>query len=117
MRNNRATGSRYEQIAALSLSKAGYRIIQQNYRRPTGEIDLIAEDGEYLVFIEVKYRKDGKKGSPQEAVGTAKQARIYRTAQYYLAEHRIAQQRRCRFDVVAIEGNRLRIYRNAFGGL
>ena len=115
MKNNRAVGSRYEQIAALSLRGQGYRILERNYKRPTGEIDLIAQEGDCLVFIEVKFRSGQRMGSPEAAVGAAKQRRIYRTAQYYMAEKKISQTQKCRFDVVAVEGTEIRIRRNAFG--
>lgn len=60
--NTRKTGARYELLAAVHLEKCGYRIIEKNYRCRIGEIDLVACDGAYLVFVEVKYRKNNKKG-------------------------------------------------------
>ena len=54
--NTRKTGARYELLAAVHLEKCGYRIIEKNYRCRIGEIDLVACDGAYLVFVEVKYR-------------------------------------------------------------
>ena len=115
-RNNRAVGTAYEALAGSYLEGEGYRILSRNYKRPTGEIDLIAREGDILVFIEVKYRKSAGKGTPEAAVGPGKQKRIYRTAQYYLAENRIPDSHPCRFDVVAIEGEKIRLYRGAFGG-
>lgn len=63
--NTRKTGARYELLAAVHLEKCGYRIIEKNYRCRIGEIDLVACDGAYLVFVEVKYRKqqEGRCGS------------------------------------------------------
>ena len=60
--NTRKTGARYELLAAVHLEKCGYHIIEKNYRCRIGEIDLVACDGAYLVFVEVKYRKNNKKG-------------------------------------------------------
>ena len=74
--NKRQTGSEYEKRAAQYLQDKGVRVLELNYRNRKGEIDLIAQDGEYLVFVEVKYRKDSKKGSPEEAVNYRKRQNI-----------------------------------------
>lgn len=115
--NFRERGSRYETMAAVYLQKLGYRILEKNYRRKTGEIDLIALDEEYLVFIEVKFRKDDRKGEPQEAVTPQKQKRIWRTAQYYITEKKLSEDIPCRFDVVAFLGKEVWHLKNAFGGM
>lgn len=93
----------------------GYEILEYNYRCRAGEIDLIARDGEYLVFCEVKYRSDRRKGSPLEAVGTGKRRTIFRCAMFYLTERRI-EDVPCRFDVVGIEGTKVTHIKNAFMG-
>ena len=62
--NKRKLGGEMEKLAAETLRKAGYRILQSNYRCPAGEIDLIARHGKYLVFVEVKYRSTGESGQP-----------------------------------------------------
>lgn len=114
--NTHETGSRYERYAKEYLEQQGYRVILSNYRCPVGEIDLIAEDGEYLCFVEVKYRADIHCGYPQEAVGAAKQRRIRKTAAWYLAaEHPV--QAKYRFDVVGICPAKTWLIQNAFGGL
>ena len=110
----REIGSRYEYIAASYLEKNGVQVIEQNYQRKTGEIDLIAKDGEYLVFIEVKYRSDEKKGEPLSAVDYRKQKRICKTAQWYLTEKKIGTQTPCRFDVIGILGEKITWIRDAF---
>lgn len=115
--NNREIGGRCEHMAAVYLQEKGYRILKKNYRRKTGEIDLIAEDGAYLVFVEVKYRRDDRKGEPQEAVTPLKQQRIMRTAQYYMVEQNRPEDTPCRFDVIAVFGEEIRHFVNAFGGL
>ena len=76
-------------------------ILQRNYRFERGEIDIIAEDGEELVFVEVKARRTKAFGEPEDSVTTQKQEQIQRVAEGYLFEHAISD-RACRFDVVAI---------------
>lgn len=114
--NNREKGSRYEDQAASFFISLGYEILEQNYRQKTGEIDLIAKDGKTIVFTEVKYRKNLRKGYPEEAVNYNKQKRIMRTAEWYLKEHRIQFDHPCRFDVISILDGELKHFINAFGG-
>jgi len=94
-------GSYGEEIAASYLKKQGYRILEQNYRKRYGEIDIIAEDGEDIVFVEVKTRKSDLFGSPFEAVDTRKQHRMSRVALAYLHSRKMSD-RSARFDVVAV---------------
>lgn len=112
--NRRAVGSEYERRAAEYLQSQGYRILERNFRCRTGEIDLIARDGAYLVFIEVKYRRDAASGDPTEAVDAAKQMTISRTASYYCLKKGYGETMPCRFDVVAICGDEIRLVRDAF---
>ena len=111
--NNRKIGNCYEQAAAYYLEQSGYEIIERNYRCRIGEIDLIARDGEYLVFCEVKFRKSKNKGDSLEAVHRKKQKTIIRCAQWYLAEHNL-QDLPCRFDVIGISGRNICLVKNAF---
>lgn len=90
-----------EEIAGEFLVKSGYVIVTRNYRCKLGEIDIIARDGEFLVFIEVKTRTGSSCGSPAAAVTVRKQRQISKAAQCYLAEHRLFEAP-ARFDVVAI---------------
>lgn len=83
-KNNRETGSRHELQAAAFLTDRGYVILEKNYRCRTGEIDLIAKDGGYLVFVEVKFRSSKGSGDPAEAVDAKKKSRIAGAARYYL---------------------------------
>lgn len=112
--NSREKGARYEEAAAVYLQNQGYQILERNFRCRQGEIDLIARDREYLVFVEVKYRRTSRQGEPAEAVGPKKQLRIRKTAAYYLYLHRIPESVLCRFDVVAVGGDRIRLIQNAF---
>ena len=104
MRNQRTVGSRYEQEAAAFLTKKGLTIVAQNYRCRAGEIDLIAREGQTLVFCEVKYRYDGGAGDPAAAVDYRKQQTIFRVAQWYLQAKHLPEDTPCRFDVVAMTG-------------
>lgn len=112
--NRRRTGTAYEIMAADYLKTQGYQIIKQNYRCRLGEIDLIARDGRYLVFVEVKYRATGGKGVAAAAVNDRKQHTISRVAAFYLVQNRLPEDTPCRFDVVAIDGEEITLYKNAF---
>lgn len=102
-KNRRQTGAEYEHVAGHYLEKLGYEILEYNYRCRLGEIDIVAKDGKYMVFCEVKYRSDNRKGNPLEAVGVKKQQTIFRCAMYYLTENQLSDVP-CRFDVVGIDG-------------
>ncbi len=96
------TGRAGEDAAAAFLLARGYRIIVRNYRRRFGEIDIIAEDGAVLVFVEVKSRQSNRFGSPFEAVDRRKQRQISRVALDYITRYG-KENRPARFDVVAVE--------------
>lgn len=99
--SRRSLGQSGEKIAADFLHRRGYAILVRNYRRRTGEIDIIAREGEMLVFIEVKTRSGGAYGSPAAAITPRKQRQISRTAQYYLAEQDLFDTP-ARFDVITV---------------
>ncbi|WP_093883911.1 YraN family protein [Syntrophus gentianae] len=98
---NLQTGKIGEEMAAAYLEAAGYRILERNYRCPFGEIDIIAQEGDTLVFVEVKSRRSENYGLPQLAVGPEKQRRISKISLFYLQSHRL-EPSDVRFDVVAI---------------
>jgi putative endonuclease len=112
MRKALERGKRAEKQAAAFLRSHGYQIVEENYRWPGGEIDLIARDGDCLVFVEVKTRSSEAFGLPEEAVDEAKQRKLIRTAQRYLLQH--PTELNVRFDVVALSGGRARLHPNAF---
>ena len=114
MENKRKLGTEKESLAAAYLQQRGMRIRARNFRCRQGEIDLIAQDGDTIVFVEVKYRKNTTLGLPEEAVPHQKMRRISRVADYYLARWQVGQDVSCRFDVIAIEGPALRYYPDAF---
>src|SRR5262245_42468946 len=95
-----------ESAASEFLRKRGYRILERNCRTRLGEMDIVAEEGGALVFVEVKARRGDRFGGPHGAVGWKKQQQLIRVASYYMAEHRI-QNRNCRFDLVLISENPL----------
>ena len=111
--NTRRTGAVYERKAGAYLEKYGYKILEYNYRCRQGEVDIVARDGEYLVFCEVKYRSGAGSGYPEEAVDLRKQKKISKCALYYLMVHGLVDVP-VRFDVVSIEGEQFRLYQNAF---
>ena len=112
--NKRRIGAEYEQIAADYLTENGYQIVERNFRNRFGEIDIIAKDAEYLVFVEVKFRGSQSFGTPVEAVDFRKQRIITKVAWYDLLTHGGNEWTPCRFDVLAITGNTIRLYQNAF---
>jgi putative endonuclease len=115
----RGVGHDWEREAERALVAARYRILERNFRTKRGEIDLIAEEGGVLCFVEVKGRLTRTFGSPAESVTLEKQRRILRAAEAYLAKVR-GGNRRCRFDVVSVDAReedparRVTILRNAF---
>lgn len=111
--NKREKGTCYEIIAAEYLRAKGYEIICSNYRCRIGEIDLIAKDKDYLVFVEVKYRKDDRMGSPLDAVDYRKQQKIIKVSQVFLLENHIDDVP-IRYDVVGILGEDITLIKNAF---
>ncbi len=115
---NRSVGERGEAIAEAYLHGAGFTILEKNYRSKTGEIDIVARDGDSLVFVEVKARRNLLYGPPQLAVTPFKQRQISRTALTWMA-HRKKLNAIARFDVIAIllldhEVPQIEHIRNAF---
>jgi putative endonuclease len=100
--NRRNQGKDGEDLAAHFLEQSGLKILERNFRFERGEIDLIAEEDEELVFIEVKARRSNTFGAPEDAVTEKKQEQIHAVAEGYLFLHDI-DDRPCRFDIVAIE--------------
>ena len=98
------TGKDAESQACDYLQAQGLSLLTRNFRSRHGEIDLVMNDGQSLVFIEVRYRSGIAFGTGAESVDRRKQARITASAQYYLLNNPAASQRPCRFDVVAISG-------------
>ena len=101
MKSRRAIGDSGERDAVLFLRRQGFAILDRNYTFNHGEIDVVAKDGDDLVFVEVKLRRAARFGLPEEGVTPAKQELIRRTAEGYVQEKKLNNVS-CRFDVVAI---------------
>jgi putative endonuclease len=118
--SRRAIGNYGEDIAVDFLKESGYTILDRNFSSRTGEIDIIAKDGEYICFIEVKSRCGMRFGTPGEAVNPTKQHHIYKTAEYYIMKKKLFKFS-FRFDVIEvilrsqIEGHfSIRLIKDAF---
>lgn len=94
-------GRQGEDLAARFLAGHGFTVIARNHRTPVGELDLVARDSRFLLFVEVKTRRGTAFGTPAEAVGSRKQRQILRAAQWYLADGRQAALQP-RFDVISV---------------
>jgi putative endonuclease len=112
-------GTHGEFAAIEYLKKIGYEIIERNFRSKYGEIDIIAKDGDYITFIEVKSRYCKLYGTPSESVTYNKQLKLYKTAQYYIMKNKLHNSF-FRFDVIEIlflhENNNINVnlIKNAF---
>ena len=113
-KNNRKIGSHYEQQVAAFLQQKGFEILELNYRCRCGEIDIIARDGNYLVFVEVKYRKSSNAGNALEAIDARKAAQVRRVAQMYLYQKHYSENTPCRFDAAGVNGTTISYIKNAF---
>jgi len=116
--SKRARGIRGEDLAVTYLKKKGYKVIERNYRCQWGEIDLIAREGDTLVFVEIKSRTSSGFGLPQDAVDRFKQEKLVQVARAYMAEHRLTEDISMRFDVVAVQltpsGPEMELIKDAF---
>ena len=121
--NKRTFGGEGEKLAADFLIKSGYRLLDLNYRYGRmGELDIVAAEGEFICFVEVKTRTGDSFGRPCEAVGWRKQETLRRLAWAYL-KHKGMTDRNARFDIVEVTGDRkdekfinikINLIRNAF---
>ena len=111
--NKRQIGTEKEKLAGAYLEKNGYEIIEYNFRCRQGEIDIIAKDGEYIVFCEVKYRSSSKSGTPLEAVDYKKQRVISRCAFFYITRKHW-EYLPCRFDAISVTDSEIQVVKNAF---
>ncbi|HVX96240.1 MAG TPA: YraN family protein [Polyangia bacterium] len=102
-----STGQRAEELAAAHLEAAGMRIVARNWRRPEGELDIVADDAGTCVFVEVRSRTGDTLGHPLESITPHKRAQVIRTARLYLSELADAAEKAppvagYRFDVVGV---------------
>jgi putative endonuclease len=116
--SRKEVGEEGERLAAAFLRRLGYKLLRRNWRAGGGEIDIIARDGEEVVFAEVKCRSSAEWGDPEESVNLPKQRSIYLAARQFADRYRL-RDRTLRFDVVAVllrdEGQpEIKHYKNAF---
>jgi len=97
----RALGRRGEALVAAQLAAWGWPVRATNWRCPLGELDIVAEDGDWLVIVEVRTRRGARFGSPEDSVGWRKQTRLIRLGQAYV--HAVGWEGPWRIDVVAVE--------------
>lgn len=112
--NKRTEGTKWETIAGEFLQRHGVEILQYNFRCRFGEIDIVGRDRGVLVFYEVKYRKTDCCGHAAEAVDIRKQKIIAKVSDYYRMLNNILLDTPIRYDVVAIQGNRIQLIPAAF---
>ena len=102
MKTSYQRGQQAEQQAAQFLSQQGLNILDTNFRYQRGEIDIIAQQAEKLIFVEVRYRQHSAYGDGLESITPIKRHRLINTARFYLWKTR-QQERNCRFDVISID--------------
>ncbi|WP_408070921.1 YraN family protein [Butyrivibrio sp. JL13D10] len=117
--NKRQIGAYYEGLACDYICENGATIICRNFRSRSGEIDIVAKDGKYLSFIEVKYRTGSRYGEAEEAVDYRKQRIICRVSDFYMKRYGMSTDTAVRYDVVAIMVDEtsmihIRWHKNAF---
>ncbi len=97
-------GNQGEEMAAAYLKDKGYAIVCRNYRCPVGEIDLVARDGEYWVFVEVRSRWAAGYSTPEQSITKAKKHKLWQLGAYYL-QNEIGREVICRFDLIGISAH------------
>jgi putative endonuclease len=102
--STREAGAEAEDAACLFLEGLGLRVVERNFRVRGGEIDIVARQGDVLVFAEVRFREDEEFGGPEESVGIAKRRRVITAAREYLRRVPPSSWKEARFDVVAVVG-------------
>lgn len=112
--NSKGIGNNAEQEACRFLESKGFILLEKNYTCRVGEIDLIMQDLDDIVFVEVRFRKHDRYGLAIETIDGVKQRKLLRTANYFLQQNRWIDKRNCRFDVIAIQGCELEWIKNAF---
>jgi putative endonuclease len=109
-----SAGAAAEDHGLAWLEAQGLSLVERNFRCRVGEIDLVMREGPVTVFVEVRFRARGNHGSAAETVSPTKQRRLSAAARHYLQRHPDAARRPCRFDVLAITGERIDWIENAF---
>lgn len=110
-----SSGALAEQLAAQYLTEQGLKLLHANYRCRFGEIDLIMQDAETHVFVEVRLRSSAKFGGAAASIDARKQAKLLKTAHFYLAQFKCIPS--CRFDAILLQSadiNKIEWVKNAF---
>jgi len=110
---SRQKGDAAEQMAAEYLASHGFSILARNYAIRGGEVDIIAQEGDFIVFVEVKQRESARYALPRESVTRAKQRRIAQTAMEWLQKNGFSE-RNIRFDIIEVLGGTVTLLRGAF---
>jgi len=97
-------GNHAEKLAAKYLKSKGLALVKRNYRCKLGEIDLVMQHHEYLVFVEVRYRKNSAFGGAAASIDIAKQSKLTKAAQHYMLNNGVADTP-ARFDVICLNGD------------
>ena len=113
MQSTVAIGASAEDRAVTLLESHGYRVVERNFRCHSGELDVVAFDGEVLCFIEVRSRRDGEHGHAAEMIDRKKRRQVTNIALYFISLRNPAF-RKSRFDVVAITGDRVELIQDAW---
>jgi putative endonuclease len=112
---SRITGNHTETAACKLLQAHHLKILARNFRCKQGEIDIIAQDGDTLVFVEVRHRSHSGFGNGIDSVTKHKQRKIIKTAYVYLQQHQLFEKHPCRFDIVSAASlDQLHWIRDAF---
>jgi len=101
---SRESGQYYETLAAAFLTDQGLKLLARNFHAYRGELDLVMQERNVLVFVEVKYRKNARFGCPAESISIKKQQHLSHAAGYFLQSRNQYANMPCRFDVIAITG-------------
>ena len=102
----RGLGRAGEDLAVRTLEARGYTVVARNWRCPLGELDIIARDGDGLVFVEVRTRRGGWRGAAEDSIGPTKQRRLLALADAYLQAEGVPLDAAWRIDVVTVEMDR-----------
>lgn len=112
--NRRQIGSEQENKAVQYLEEQGYKIEARNYWTRFAELDIVAREGDYLCFVEVKYRSSSRYGAPEGVITPRKMQRMGKAAMFYLCEKKVSPDTPVRFDVIFILQGEISLIRNAF---
>ena len=111
---SRKIGEHYEQLACKHLTSHGIKVLSTNFTTKGGEIDIIAQDQDTLVFVEVKYRRPTDYACALETITASKKRRLVHAAKTYLLAQNLYDQCTCRFDVIAFDDEKLQWIQDAF---